>query len=99
MYYSSCTGPLLEELEGGVTGLEVAVKGGLADKNYVYLVMCLTSELKQLLSLNETVTEPAGVIIIIIISGLYSAIIINYNYLFLQVLMMLNLFILSCVRF
>ena len=86
MYYFSCTGPLLEELEGGVTGLEVAVKGGLADKNYVYLVMCLTSELKQLLSLNETVTEPAGVIIIIIIiiiiiSGLYSAI-INYNYLF-----------------
>ena len=50
-----------------MTGLEVAVKGGLADKNYVYLVMCLTSELKQLLSLNETVTEPAGVMIIIII--------------------------------
>ena len=75
LYYFSCTGPLLEELEGGVTGLEVAVKGGLADNNYVYLVMCLTSELKQLLSLNETVTEPAGVIIIIIIiSGLYSAI-------------------------
>ena len=81
LYYSSCTGPLLEELEGGVTGLEVAVKGGLADKNYVYLVMCLTSELKQLLSLNETVTEPAGMIIIIIIiiiiiliSALYSAI-------------------------
>ena len=67
-----------------MTGLEVAVKGGLAVKNYVYLVMCLTSELKQLLSLNETVTEPAGMIIIIIIiliSALYS-VIINYNYLF-----------------
>ncbi|XP_019855044.1 PREDICTED: protein FAM98A-like [Amphimedon queenslandica] len=58
-----CRGPLLEEVEGKdgtQTGLEIAIASGLKDRNYVQLVMCLTSELKELLKLNETVTEPSG---------------------------------------
>uniref|UniRef100_A0A1X7UK10 RING-type domain-containing protein n=1 Tax=Amphimedon queenslandica TaxID=400682 RepID=A0A1X7UK10_AMPQE len=55
-------GPLLKEVEGKEgtqTGLEVAIASGLKDRNYVHLIMCLTSELKESLKLNETVTEPS----------------------------------------
>uniref|UniRef100_A0A1X7UKM9 Uncharacterized protein n=1 Tax=Amphimedon queenslandica TaxID=400682 RepID=A0A1X7UKM9_AMPQE len=58
-----CKGPLLKEVEGKEgtqTGLEVAIASGLKDRNFLQLVMCLTSELKELLKLNETVTEPSG---------------------------------------
>ena len=61
--FISCRGPLLEEVEGTngtQTGLEIAIASGLKDRNYVQLVMCLTSELKEILKLNETVTEPSG---------------------------------------